>query len=53
MQWVVIALFAWSALSYVGGVGQKPAPSSFQPAASIEDCHCYIEPNKGLYGKAN
>lgn len=49
MRWVVLAFIAWSALSYVGGVGQKPAPSSLQPAASTEECHCFIEPNYGLY----
>lgn len=49
MRWVVLAVLGWSALSYFGGVGQKPAPSFVQPATSLEDCHCFIEPNHGLY----
>lgn len=49
MRWVAVALFAWLAHSYVNGVGQKPAPSHLQPAVSLEDCHCFIEPNYGLY----
>lgn len=49
MRWVVLAVLGWAALSYFDGVGQNPAPLHVLPAASLEDCHCYIEPNHGLY----
>lgn len=49
MRWVILAVLGWLALSQFEGVGQKPAPLLVQPAVSLEDCHCYIEPNHGLY----
>lgn len=49
MRWIALAVIGWSVLSYFGGVGHKPAPSVVHPASSLEDCHCLIEPNRGLY----
>lgn len=46
------AVVAWLAVGARGGAGDQPSaspPPQAVEAASIDDCHCLIPANHGLY----
>jgi len=51
MKLLAVILLAWLAAGYLDTGASAPVSVSVKPAIppALEDCHCLIEPNRGLY----